>query len=125
MSRLLDDNAVKTVQVEKNIISIKNAGNNFANFIVEVSKDIACLRSEVDFGGMNYDSILAAKPSFLSEDTIKHVIALWRMSGAETKSNIEYTRLFLSEFIFDSRNLNGIIEKIHGLKLFSPTFNSV
>ncbi|KAG9304410.1 hypothetical protein G9A89_019972 [Geosiphon pyriformis] len=93
--------------------------------MVGVSKDIACLKSKVDFCGMDYDGMLAAKPSFLSEDTIKHVIALWRMSGAETRSNIESTRLFLSEFIFDSRNLNGIIERICGLELFSPTFDSV
>ncbi|KAG9296512.1 hypothetical protein G9A89_015104 [Geosiphon pyriformis] len=74
--RLLDDNAVKAVQVEKNIISMKSAVNNFANLMVGVSKDIACFRSEVDFGGMDYDSVLAAKPSFLSEDTVEHVIAL-------------------------------------------------
>ncbi|KAG9299986.1 hypothetical protein G9A89_009714 [Geosiphon pyriformis] len=66
--------------------------------MVGVSKDIACLRSKVDFGGIDYDSILAAKPSFLSEDTVECVIALW--------------------------NLNGIIKKIRGLGLFSPTFDS-
>ncbi|KAG9289156.1 hypothetical protein G9A89_022465 [Geosiphon pyriformis] len=124
VSRLLDNNAVKTVQIKKDIISMKSAANNFASFMVGVSKDFACLRSEVDFGNMDYDSILAAKLSFLSEDTIEHVIALWRMSGTETKSNIESTRLFFSEFIFDSRNLNGIIERIRGLGLFSPIFNS-
>ncbi|KAG9293008.1 hypothetical protein G9A89_016370 [Geosiphon pyriformis] len=125
VSRLFDNNAIKTVQVEKDIVSIKSAANNFANLMVRVSKDIACLRSEVDFGGMDYDSVLAAKPSFLSEDTIEHIIALWRMSGAETRGNIESTKMFLSEFIFDSRNLNGIIEKIHGLGLFPSTFDSV
>ncbi|KAG9287278.1 hypothetical protein G9A89_008908 [Geosiphon pyriformis] len=123
VSRLLDDNAAKAVQIEKDLISMKNAANNFSNLLVGVSKDIACLRSEIDFGNMNYDGMLAAKPFFLSEDTIEHVIALWRMSGAETRGNIESTRLFLSEFIFDSRNLNGIIERIHGLGLFSPTFD--
>ncbi|KAG9300741.1 hypothetical protein G9A89_023539 [Geosiphon pyriformis] len=122
---LLDNNAVKAVQVEKNIISMKSAANNFANLMVGVSKDIACLRSEVDFGNMDYNNILAAKPSFLSENTVEHVIALWRMSSAETRSNIESTRLFLSEFIFDSRNLNDIIERICGLELFLPTFDSV
>ncbi|KAG9298456.1 hypothetical protein G9A89_003679 [Geosiphon pyriformis] len=76
VSCLLDDNAVKAVQVEKNIISMKSAANNFAKFMVGVSKDIACLRSEVDFGDIDYDSILAAKPSFLSEGTVEHVIAL-------------------------------------------------
>ncbi|KAG9293983.1 hypothetical protein G9A89_019321 [Geosiphon pyriformis] len=86
--------------------------------------DIACLRPEVDFGDMDYDDMLAAKPSFLSKDTIECVIALWRMSGAETRGSIESTKLFLSEFIFDSRNLNGIIERIHGLGLFPPTFDS-
>ncbi|KAG9289865.1 hypothetical protein G9A89_015445 [Geosiphon pyriformis] len=125
VSRLLDDNAAKAVQVEKNLISMKSAANNFSNLLVEVSKDIACLRSEVDFSDMDYDGMLATKPSFLSKDTIEHVIALWRMSGAETKGNIESTRLFLSEFIFDSRNLNGIIERIRGLGLFPPTFDSV
>ncbi|KAG9307411.1 hypothetical protein G9A89_017240 [Geosiphon pyriformis] len=83
VSRLLDDNTVKT-----------SAANNFANLIIEVSKDIACLRSE-------------------------------QMSSAESRSNIKSTRLFFSKFIFDSRNLNGIIERIHGLGLFSPTFDSV
>ncbi|KAG9295583.1 hypothetical protein G9A89_003886 [Geosiphon pyriformis] len=124
VSRLLDDNAIKAVQVKKDIISMKSAANNFSNLMVGVSKDIACLRSEVDFGDMDYDGVLAAKPSFLSEDTIKHVIALWQMSGAETRNNIESTRLFLNEFIFDSRNLNGIIERIRGLGLFSSTFDS-
>ncbi|KAG9295947.1 hypothetical protein G9A89_011799 [Geosiphon pyriformis] len=124
VSHLLDDNAAKAVQVEKDLISMKSAANNFSNLLVGVSKDIACLRSEVDFGDMNYDSMLAAKPSILSENTIEHVIALWRMSGAETRSNIEFTRLFLSEFIFDSKNLNDIIERIRGLGLFSPTIDS-
>ncbi|KAG9286281.1 hypothetical protein G9A89_014267 [Geosiphon pyriformis] len=124
MSCLLNDNAVKAVQVEKDIISMKSAANNFANLMVGVSKNIACLRSEIDFGGMDYDGVLAAKPFFLSEDTVECVIALWRMSGAKTRSNIEFTRLFLSKFIFDSRNLNGIIEIICGLGLFSPTFDS-
>ncbi|KAG9305371.1 hypothetical protein G9A89_011504 [Geosiphon pyriformis] len=125
VSHLLDDNAAKAVQVEKDLISMKSAANNFSNLLVEVSKDIACLRSEVDFGDMDYDGMLAAKPSFLSEDTIEHVIALWHMSSAETRGNIESTRLFLSEFIFDSRNLNGIIERICGLGLFPSTFDSV
>ncbi|KAG9290534.1 hypothetical protein G9A89_020904 [Geosiphon pyriformis] len=125
VSHLLDDNAAKAVQVEKDLISMKNAANNFSNLLVGVSKDIACLRSEIDFGDMDYDGMLAAKPSFLSEDTIECVIALWRMSDAETRGNIESTRLFLSEFIFDFRNLNGIIERIHGLELFPPTFDLV
>ncbi|KAG9288077.1 hypothetical protein G9A89_017672 [Geosiphon pyriformis] len=76
VSRLFDDNAIKTVQIEKDIISMKSAANNFANLMVGVSKDIACLRSEVDFGNIDYDGVLAAKPSFLSKDTIKHIIAL-------------------------------------------------
>ncbi|KAG9298330.1 hypothetical protein G9A89_002818 [Geosiphon pyriformis] len=124
VSHFLDNNAIKTVQVEKDIVSMKSTANNFANLMVGVSKDIACLRSEVDFGNMDYDGVLAAKPSFLSEDTIEHVIALWQMFGAKTKGNIKSTRLFLSEFIFDSRNLNGIIKRICGLELFSPTFDS-
>ncbi|KAG9303007.1 hypothetical protein G9A89_006224 [Geosiphon pyriformis] len=124
VSHFLDDNAAKAVQVEKDLITMKSAANNFFNLLVEIFKDIACLRFEVDFGDMNYDGMLAAKPSFLSEDTIEHVIALWCMSGAKTRGNIESTRLFLSEFIFDSRNLNGIIERICGLGLFPPTFDS-
>ncbi|KAG9305246.1 hypothetical protein G9A89_001508 [Geosiphon pyriformis] len=124
VSCLLDDNAVKAVQVEKDIISMKSAANNFANLMVGITKDIASLRSEVDFSNMDYDGTLAVKSFFLSEDTIKHVIALCRMFGAETKRNIEFTKLFLSEFIFDSRNLNGIIKRICGLELFSPTFDS-
>ncbi|KAG9297360.1 hypothetical protein G9A89_009444 [Geosiphon pyriformis] len=70
------DNAVKTVQVKKNIISMKSTANNFANLMIRVSKDIACLRFKVDFGDMDYNGMLAAKPSFLSKDTIEHVIAL-------------------------------------------------
>ncbi|KAG9287538.1 hypothetical protein G9A89_019599 [Geosiphon pyriformis] len=124
VSRLLDDNAAKAVQVKKDLISMKSAANNFFNFLVGVSKDITCLRSEVDFGDMDYDSMLAAKPFFLSKDTIKRVIALWHMFDTETRGNIESTRLFLSEFIFDSKNLNSIIERICGLELFSPTFDS-
>ncbi|KAG9297194.1 hypothetical protein G9A89_019475 [Geosiphon pyriformis] len=104
---------------------MKSAANNFSNLLVEVFKNIACLKSEVDFGDMDYDSMLATKPSILSKNTIKHVIALWQMSGAETRSNIEYTRLFLSEFIFDSRNLNSIIERIRELELFLPTIDSM
>ncbi|KAG9290599.1 hypothetical protein G9A89_011562 [Geosiphon pyriformis] len=124
VSHLFDDNAAKAVQVEKDLISMKSTANNFFNLLVGVSKDIACLRSEVDFGDMNYDSMLAAKPSFLSENTIECVIALWHMSDAETRGNIESTRLFFSEFIFDSKNLNSIIERICGLELFPPTFDS-
>ncbi|KAG9306684.1 hypothetical protein G9A89_004231 [Geosiphon pyriformis] len=124
VSRLLNDNAIKAVQVKKDIISMKSAANNFSNLMVGVFKNIACFRFEVDFGNMDYDGVLAVKPSFLSEDTIEHVIALWQMSVAETRGNIESTRLFLSEFIFDSRNLNGIIERICGLGLFSPIFDS-
>ncbi|KAG9297302.1 hypothetical protein G9A89_001991 [Geosiphon pyriformis] len=64
------------VQIEKDIISMKSAAINFANLMVGVSKDIACLRSEVDFSGIDYDDMLAAKPSFLSKNTIEHIIAL-------------------------------------------------
>ncbi|KAG9302047.1 hypothetical protein G9A89_021091 [Geosiphon pyriformis] len=105
VSCFFDDNAIKAVQVKKDIISMKSAANNFANLMVGISKNIVCLRSEVDFGGIDYDGILAVKPSFLSEDTVECVIALWQMSGVETRSNIESTKFFLSEFIFDSRNL--------------------
>ncbi|KAG9300322.1 hypothetical protein G9A89_011395 [Geosiphon pyriformis] len=71
VSHLLDDNAVKTIQLKKDLFSMKYASNNFANFLVGVSKDIACFRSEVDFNGMDYDDIQAAKPSLLSEDTVE------------------------------------------------------
>ncbi|KAG9306989.1 hypothetical protein G9A89_000903 [Geosiphon pyriformis] len=118
--RFLNDNAVKAVQVEKNFFSMKYASNNFANLLVGVSKNIACFRSEVDFGGMDYDNMQTTKLSLLSKDTVECVIALWQMSGAEIKSCVKSTRLFLSEFIFDSRNLNGVIEKICELGLFSP-----
>ncbi|KAG9303536.1 hypothetical protein G9A89_018432 [Geosiphon pyriformis] len=91
VSCLLDNNAVKTVQVEKDIIFMKSAANNFSNLMVRVSKDIACLRSEIDFGDMDYDNMLAAKSSFLSKDTIECVITLWQMFGAKTKGNIEST----------------------------------
>ncbi|KAG9291118.1 hypothetical protein G9A89_012990 [Geosiphon pyriformis] len=76
VSCLLNDNAFKTVQLEKNFFSMKYASNNFANLLVGVFKDIACLRFEINFGGMNYDDIQTAKPSFLSENTVEHVIAL-------------------------------------------------
>ncbi|KAG9299969.1 hypothetical protein G9A89_009697 [Geosiphon pyriformis] len=114
VSCFLDNNVVKA-----------NAANNFADLMVGVSKNIACLRSKIDFGDIDYDGILAAKFFFLSKNTVEHVIALWQMSGAETRSNIESIRLFFSKFIFDSRNLNGIIERIHGLELFSLIFDSV
>ncbi|KAG9285530.1 hypothetical protein G9A89_006518 [Geosiphon pyriformis] len=77
VSHLFDNNAVKTVQIEKNLLFIKYASNNFANLLVGVSKDIACLRSEVDFGGMDYNNIQATKSSLLSENTVKHIVALW------------------------------------------------
>ncbi|KAG9294498.1 hypothetical protein G9A89_009345 [Geosiphon pyriformis] len=125
VSCLLDDNAVKAVQIEKDLLSMKYASNNFANLMVDVSKDIACLRSEVDFGGMDYDDMQAVKSSLLSEDTIECVIALWRMLGAEIRSSVESTRLFLSGFIFDSKNLNSVIKKIRGLGLFPPLIVSV
>ncbi|KAG9301963.1 hypothetical protein G9A89_021007 [Geosiphon pyriformis] len=124
VSHLFDDNTVKAVQIEKNLFSMKYASNNFANLLVGVSKDIACLRSEFDFGGMDYNDMQAAKSSLLSEDTIEHVIALWWMLGVEVKNSVESTRLFLSEFIFNSRNLNGVIEKICGLGLFPPSIVS-
>ncbi|KAG9294108.1 hypothetical protein G9A89_021467 [Geosiphon pyriformis] len=120
VSCLFDDNAIKTVQLEKDLLSMKYASNNFANLLVGVSKNIACLRSEVNFGGMDYNNIQTIKSFFLSEDTIECVVALWRMSDVEIRSSVESTRLFLNEFIFDSRNLNGVIEKIHGLELFPP-----
>ncbi|KAG9299926.1 hypothetical protein G9A89_009654 [Geosiphon pyriformis] len=124
VSCLFDDNAVKTVQLEKNLLSMKYASNNFANFLVSVSNDIACLRSEVDFGGMEYDDMQAIKSSLLSKDTVECVIALWWMSDVKVRSSVESTRLFLSDFIFDSRNLNGVIEKICGLGLLSPSIVS-
>ncbi|KAG9303193.1 hypothetical protein G9A89_000728 [Geosiphon pyriformis] len=83
ISRFLDDNAVKTVQLKKNLFSMKYAFNNFANFLVGVSKNIACLRFEVDFGGMDYDNIQATKSFFLSENTVEHVVTLWQMSDAK------------------------------------------
>ncbi|KAG9302333.1 hypothetical protein G9A89_008825 [Geosiphon pyriformis] len=73
---LLDDNIVKTVQVEKDFFFMKYASNNFANLLVGVSKNIACLRSEVDFGGMDYDDMQTTKPSFLSENTVECIIVL-------------------------------------------------
>ncbi|KAG9286013.1 hypothetical protein G9A89_022689 [Geosiphon pyriformis] len=73
---LLDDNTVKNVQLEKDFLSMKYASNNFANLLVSMSKNIACLRSEVNFGGMNYDDMQATKSSLLSEDTVEHAIAL-------------------------------------------------
>ncbi|KAG9301288.1 hypothetical protein G9A89_012671 [Geosiphon pyriformis] len=124
VSHFLDNNAVKTVQLEKDFLSMKYAFNNFANLLVGVSKDIACLKSEVDFGGMDYDDMQTTKPFLLSKDTVKRVIALWQMSDAEIRSSVEFTRLFLSEFIFDSRNLNGVIKKICELELFSPSIVS-
>ncbi|KAG9304797.1 hypothetical protein G9A89_016827 [Geosiphon pyriformis] len=69
--------------VEKDLLSIKYASNNFANLLVGVSKNIACLRSEVDFDGMDYDNMQAAKPSLLNKNTVEHIIALWQMSGAK------------------------------------------
>ncbi|KAG9306993.1 hypothetical protein G9A89_000907 [Geosiphon pyriformis] len=74
VSCFLDDNAV---QLKKDLLSIKYASNNFANFLVGVFKDIVCLRSEVDFGGMDYNNIQTTKSFFLNEDTVKCVIALW------------------------------------------------
>ncbi|KAG9291983.1 hypothetical protein G9A89_017882 [Geosiphon pyriformis] len=115
VSRLLDDNAAKAVQVEKDLISMKSAANNFSNLLVGVSKNIACLKSEIDFGDMNYEYMLAAKSSILSKDTIECVIALWQMSGAETKSNIESTRLFLTTIGPSIAVLNRFIMK--------PSFN--
>ncbi|KAG9286691.1 hypothetical protein G9A89_012241 [Geosiphon pyriformis] len=96
VSYLLDDNTVKTVQLEKDLFSIKYAYNNFANLLVGVSKDIACLKSKVDFGDIDYNDIQATKPSLLSEDTVEHVIALWRMLGAKIRSSVESTKLFLN-----------------------------
>ncbi|KAG9304277.1 hypothetical protein G9A89_019839 [Geosiphon pyriformis] len=111
VSCLLDNNAVKTIQSKKDLFSMKYASNNFANLLVGVSKDIACLKSEVDFGGMNYYDMQITKPSLLSENIVECIIALWQMSGAEIRSSVEFTRLFLNEFIFDSRNLNSVIKK--------------
>ncbi|KAG9292068.1 hypothetical protein G9A89_017968 [Geosiphon pyriformis] len=45
------------VLVKKNLLSMKYASNNFANLLVSMSKNIACLRSEVDFGDMDYDDM--------------------------------------------------------------------
>ncbi|KAG9305161.1 hypothetical protein G9A89_010669 [Geosiphon pyriformis] len=109
------------VLLEKDLLSMKYVSNNFANLLVGVSKDIACLRSEVDFGNMDYDNMQAATPSLLSKNTVECVIALWQMSGVEVRSSVESTRLFFSGFIFDSKNLNSVIEKICGLELFLPS----
>ncbi|KAG9301720.1 hypothetical protein G9A89_016791 [Geosiphon pyriformis] len=57
VSHLLNNNAVKTVQLEKDLLSIKYASNNFANLLIGVSKNIVCLRFKVDFGDMDYDEI--------------------------------------------------------------------
>ncbi|KAG9284224.1 hypothetical protein G9A89_002033 [Geosiphon pyriformis] len=76
------------VLIKKNLLSMKYASNNFANLLVGISKDIACLRSEVDFGNMDYNNMQTAKPSLLNKDTVEHVIALWRMSGAKIRVSV-------------------------------------
>ncbi|KAG9296524.1 hypothetical protein G9A89_015116 [Geosiphon pyriformis] len=57
ISHFLDDNAVKNVQLEKDLLSMKYAFNNFANLLVGVSKNIACFRSKVDFDGIDYNNM--------------------------------------------------------------------
>ncbi|KAG9295135.1 hypothetical protein G9A89_006116 [Geosiphon pyriformis] len=86
VSCFLDNNAVKTVQSEKNLFSMKYVSNNFANLLVGVSKNIAYLRSEVDFGGMDYDDMQTTKSFLLSKNTVERVIALWQMLGAKIRT---------------------------------------
>ncbi|KAG9296648.1 hypothetical protein G9A89_002919 [Geosiphon pyriformis] len=112
VTTLLNDNAVKTLKIKKNFLTMCNAFKGFANLLVGMSKDFASLKAKVECDNLDVDDIDAAKTSLLSEDTINHVVALWQMCDPEVKDCSKKTRLFFSEFIFNSRNLNGIIERL-------------
>ncbi|KAG9303435.1 hypothetical protein G9A89_013761 [Geosiphon pyriformis] len=84
---LLNDNAVKTLKVEKDLLTMYNASKGFAELLIGVSKDFASLKTKVEFSNLDKNDISAAKASPLSEDTVDHTVALWQMCSPEVKDN--------------------------------------
>ncbi|KAG9284976.1 hypothetical protein G9A89_009786 [Geosiphon pyriformis] len=90
VTTLLNNNVVKALKVEKDLLTICNASKGFVDFLVGVSKDFASLKAEVEFSNLDNNDIDAAKASLLSEDTIDHAVALWQMCGPKVKGGWSY-----------------------------------
>ncbi|KAG9296731.1 hypothetical protein G9A89_001363 [Geosiphon pyriformis] len=76
VTTFLNDNAVKALKVEKNLLTMCNAFKSFADLLVGMSKNFANLKTEVEFGNLDDDNIGAAKTSLLSNNTIDYTVAL-------------------------------------------------
>ncbi|KAG9291639.1 hypothetical protein G9A89_022058 [Geosiphon pyriformis] len=123
ITALINNNTVKALKIEKNFLTICNASKGFANLLVGVFKDFASFKAEVEFGNLDDDNFGAAKAFPLSEDTVDCAVALWQMCGPKVKSSSEKTRLFFNGFIFDSKNLNGIIKRLGKLDFLPASFD--
>ncbi|KAG9287339.1 hypothetical protein G9A89_023710 [Geosiphon pyriformis] len=123
VTTLLNDNTVKALKVEKDLLTMCNASRGFADLLVGVFKDFASLKAEIEFGNLDNNNIGAAKAFPLSDNTVDHVVALWQMCGPKVKDSSKKTRLFFNEFIFDSRNLNDIIKKLGKLSFLPASFD--
>ncbi|KAG9300049.1 hypothetical protein G9A89_018326 [Geosiphon pyriformis] len=124
VTTLLNDNAVKALKVKKDLLTMCNASKSFADLLVGMSKNFASLKTEVKFGNLDDDDIGAAKTFLLSKNTIDYAVVLWQMCGSEVKGSSKKTRLFFSEFIFDSRNLNSVIKRLGELGFLLASFDS-
>ncbi|KAG9291309.1 hypothetical protein G9A89_021811 [Geosiphon pyriformis] len=85
---LLNNNAAKTLKVEKDLLTICNASKGFVDLLVGVSKDFANLKAKVGFGNLNENNIGVAKAFLLSEDTVDYAVALWQMCSSKVKDSI-------------------------------------
>ncbi|KAG9296014.1 hypothetical protein G9A89_011866 [Geosiphon pyriformis] len=77
VTTLLNDNAAKTLKIEKNLLTMCNASKDFAELLIGVFKNFVSLKAEVEFSNLDENDIGAVKASLLSEDTVDHAVALW------------------------------------------------
>ncbi|KAG9295559.1 hypothetical protein G9A89_003862 [Geosiphon pyriformis] len=94
VTTLLNDNAVKALKIEKDLLTMCNVSKGFADLLVGVSKDFASLKAEVEFGNLNDNDVGAVKTSLLSNNTIDNAVVLWQICGPKIKGSSEKTRLF-------------------------------
>ncbi|KAG9305288.1 hypothetical protein G9A89_007783 [Geosiphon pyriformis] len=76
VTTLLNNNAAKTLKIEKDLLTMCNASKSFTELLVGVSKNFASLKAKVEFGNLNEDNIGAAKASLLNKDTVDYAVAL-------------------------------------------------
>ncbi|KAG9287537.1 hypothetical protein G9A89_019598 [Geosiphon pyriformis] len=88
VTTLLNNNAVKALKIEKDLLTMCNASKGFVDLLVGVSKDFASFKTEIKFGNFDDDDIGAAKTSLLNDDTVDHAVALWQMCSPKVKVGV-------------------------------------